>query len=103
MSYLPYISDEDLKTLVKEVVDCILTTQQQQEEKMFKNVIDPFSAIFDGVVQDFNVEDWLKKERARQVQKTVQNKIGEFHQAILGSIPGWENLGKGSIIAILLG
>jgi hypothetical protein len=98
MSYLPYLSDDDLKALVKEVVDCILATQHQQEEKMYENVIDPFSAIFDGVVQDFNLEDWLKKERARQVQKTVQNKIGEFHQAILGVIPGWENLGKGKII-----
>jgi hypothetical protein len=95
MSYLPYVSDDDLKSAVKTVVDCILETQAKAEEAMYQNVIDPFSAIFDGAVQGFNLDDWLKKERARQVQKTVQNKIGEFHQNILGSLPGWQRLDKG--------
>ena len=95
MSYVPYLSDDVLQALVKEVVDYILATQQREEAKLHKNVIDPFSAIFDGVVLQFELEDWIKKEKSRQVQKTVQNKIGEFHQAILGSLPGWENLGTG--------
>jgi hypothetical protein len=95
MSYVPYLSDDVLQALVKEVVDCILATQQREEDKFYKNVVDPFSAIFDGVVLQFELEDWIKKEKSRQVQKTVQNKIGEFHQAILGSLPGWENLGTG--------
>ncbi|MBW4593573.1 MAG: Eco47II family restriction endonuclease [Brasilonema angustatum HA4187-MV1] len=95
MSYLSYIADDDLKTAVKKVVDCILETQQKAEEAMYKNVLDPFSAIFDGAVQGFNLDDWLKMERARQTQKTVQNQIGYFHQNILGSIPGWRVLPKG--------
>jgi hypothetical protein len=97
MSYLSYISDDDLKKAVKAVVDCILETQLKTEEAMYQNVIDPFSAIFDGAVQGFNLDDWLKKERARQVQKTVQNQIGGFHQNILGSIPGWQRLEKGVV------
>lgn len=100
MSYLPYISDNDLRSAVKTVVDCIFATQKQEESKMYKNVIDPFSAIFDGVVLELSLKDWLKTEKARQVQKTVQNKIGEFHQNILGSLPGWENLGRGKIVDI---
>lgn len=95
MSYLPYISDNSLRTAVKTVVDCILETEQKQEDEMYKNVIDPFSAIFDGAVQNFSLEEWLKKEKSRQVQKTVQNRIGYFHQDILGSLPGWTNLTKG--------
>lgn len=94
MSYLPYISDDDLRTAVTTVVNCIIETQARTEEAMYKNVIDPFSAIFDGAVQGFNLEEWLQKERARQVQKTVQNSIGYFHQDILGSIPSWENMGR---------
>jgi bacterioferritin (cytochrome b1) len=47
MSYLFFISDEALKQAVKKVVDCILETEQKEEE-MYKNAIDPFSAIFDG-------------------------------------------------------
>lgn len=95
MAYLPYISDDDLRHATKTVVDCILATQAQQEQEMYRNVIDPFSAIFDGAVQSFSLEDWLRKERARQVQKTVQNQIGKFHEQILGSIPGWKRLNKG--------
>jgi len=95
MSYLPFISDQALKNAVQNVVNCILETEKKQEQEMYKNVIDPFSAIFDGAVQGFSLEEWLKKERARQVQKTVQNRIGYFHQEILGSIPGWTNLAEG--------
>jgi len=50
MPYLSYISDHTLRNAVKQVVDCIFATQQQEEAKMYRNVIDPFSAIFDGVV-----------------------------------------------------
>jgi Eco47II restriction endonuclease len=89
MPYLPYITDDDLRAAVKRVVNCILETQERTEQAMYKNVIDPFSAIFDGAVQGYNLDEWLVKEKARQVQKTVQNQIGFFHQNILGSIPGW--------------
>ncbi|MBW4574433.1 MAG: Eco47II family restriction endonuclease [Aphanothece sp. CMT-3BRIN-NPC111] len=95
MSYLPYISDNDLRTAAQRVVDCILATQAATEQAMYKNVIDPFSAIFDGAVQGFTLNEWLVKERARQVQKTVQNQIGYFHQNILGSIYGWRRLSHG--------
>jgi hypothetical protein len=95
MSYLPYISDTALKTAVKKVVDCILATQIATEQTMYRNVIDPFSAVFDGAVQGFNLDEWLKKEKARQTQKTVQNQIGYFHQNIIGSIPGWKVLPQG--------
>ncbi len=95
MVYLPYISDEDLRKAVKKVVDCILSTQQRQEAEMYRNVMDPFSAIFDGAVQGFSLEDWLQKERSRQIQKTIQNQIGDFHENVLSSVPGWKKLKKG--------
>ncbi|MBD2537563.1 Eco47II family restriction endonuclease [Coleofasciculus sp. FACHB-SPT36] len=95
MTYLPYISDEALRTAVKAVFDCILRTQAEAENAMYRNVIDPFSAIFDGAVQGLTLEEWLLRERARQIQKTVQNQIGLFHQHILGSLPGWQILPQG--------
>lgn len=100
MSYLPYISDTALKNAVQKVVDSIKKAQVEEENNLYKNVIDPFSAIFDGVVLDLTLEEWLTKEKERQVQKTIQNKIGEFHQNILGSITGWENLGTGKGVDI---
>lgn len=100
MSYLSYISDHDLENAVQKVVTCIRQAQARPATSLYTNVIDPFSAIFDGVVDGISFEDWLKREKVRQVQKTVQNAIGEFHQEIIGSIPGWRNLGKGQIIDV---
>jgi hypothetical protein len=37
----------------------------------------------------------MKQEKARQVQKGMQNALGEFHQDILGFMKGWKNGGKG--------
>ncbi len=71
------------------------------DRNIFRNTIDPFSAMFDSIIQSLTSEKWLVKERGRQIQKTLENSIGEFHQNILGSMPGWENLGKGKIIDIV--
>lgn len=95
MTYLPYIEDEDLRTAVTTVVNCILQTQVATEAAMYKNVIDPCSAIFDASVQGLTLDEWLILERTRQIQKTIQNQIGLFHQYILGSISGWERVGQG--------
>jgi hypothetical protein len=100
MSYLSYISDDDLENAVQIVVNCIRQVQAKPATSIYKNVIDPFSAIFDGVVEGTSFADWLNKEKIRQNQKTVQNAIGEFHQSIIGSIPGWQNLKTGKNIDV---
>lgn len=40
-------------------------------------------------------------EKSRQIQKTFQNKVGDFHQMILGKCQGWENLKSGKVIDLL--
>ena len=100
MSYLSYISDSNLENAVQTVVNCIRQAQARPATSLYKNVIDPFSAIFDGVVDGISFNNWLNREKVRQIQKTVQNAIGEFHQAVIGSIPGWQNLGTGQVIDI---
>lgn len=100
MSYLPYIADNDLESAVQTVVNCIFQVKARPADSLYKNVIDPFSAIFDGVVNRMSFDDWLLREKVRQDQKTVQNAIGEFHQKIIGSIAGWQNLGRGQLIDV---
>ncbi|MEM6752639.1 MAG: Eco47II family restriction endonuclease [Cyanobacteria bacterium P01_C01_bin.38] len=100
MSYLPYISNNDLENAVQKVVDCIREVQAKPDTSLYKNVIDPFSAIFDSVVEGISFNDWLKREKTRQAQKTVQNAIGYFHQDIVGGIAGWQNLSSGQLIDV---
>ena len=43
-------------------------------------------------------DDWIKNEKIRQIQKTIQNDIGILHQNLLGSFEGWENLKTNQVI-----
>ncbi len=98
---LSFISDKDLIEITKRVIDVIITARDRPESEIFKNAVDPFSGLFDAAVQNIDIKDWLNQEKSRQAQKTFQNAIGAFHQDILGSMVGWENLDKGHVIDII--
>lgn len=85
---LPFISNKDLYEQVAVVLRVAEKATIGAEQKLYKNVIDPFSALFDASYQGISFDQWLKQEQSRQIQKTFQNAIGTFHQAILGSMPG---------------
>jgi hypothetical protein len=89
---LPFISNFDLYQAVEKVLYV-----SNFSVNIHRNVIDPFSALFDALRQDISVEQWLTQETMRQSQKTLQNAIGDFHQKILGSVVGWDDLGTGHI------
>ena len=101
MPYLKFISNHDLITAVSKVIKVIEKAEHDAETNMYKNVIDPFSALFHGITKSISYKDWLKQEKARQTQKTMQNSIGDFHQDILGSISGWKNLGVGGGLDVI--
>lgn len=98
--YLSFISDKDLILAVDKVLAVMKKANADAEKKLYKNVVDPFSAIFDGMFQGLKLEDWLKLERTRQIQKSMQNSIGDFHQDVIGSIKDWENLSTGGFLDV---
>ncbi|MBU1178655.1 Eco47II family restriction endonuclease [Patescibacteria group bacterium] len=93
MPYLKYISDKNLCSAVARVVEIIEIAEHDAETKLYSNVLDPFSALFHGVTHSISYKAWVRQEKTRQIQKTMQNAIGDFHQEILGNIVGWKNLG----------
>ncbi|MDP2656635.1 MAG: Eco47II family restriction endonuclease [bacterium] len=95
MPYLKFISDKDLISAVGRVVKIIETSEYEADRSLHKNVVDPFSALFHGITHAITLKEWIVQEKARQSQKTMQNAIGDFHQAILGGVKGWDNLGIG--------
>lgn len=97
---LPFISNESLYRHVKTVLDCAKKATIKADEKLYKNKIDPFSALFDALSQGISLERWLKQEKSRQIQKTLQNAVGVFHQEIIGSMSGWESLGTGNVFDV---
>jgi hypothetical protein len=68
---------------------------------LYRNTLDCFSAAIDSTVQEISLDDWMKQEKERQVQKTKQNAIGSLHEEIMGSIPGVVNLSVGQLIDIV--
>lgn len=90
---LDFIADEILFEETRKLL--LIYKNAKNEKDIHKNVIDPFSAIFQAMSDNQSYEQWLKIEKERQSQKTLQNGIGYFHQNILGNIPGWEVLPKG--------
>ena len=98
--YLSFMSYKDLISAVDKVLAVMEKANADAEKKLYKNVVDPFSAIFDGVFQGLDLRDWLKLERTRQIQKSMQNSIGNFHQDIIGSIKDWENLSTGGFLDV---
>lgn len=44
---------------------------------------------------------WEQGEKNRQIQKTLQNHVGTFHQQILGHVEGWQNTGTGNVVDLV--
>ncbi|MEL7220612.1 MAG: Eco47II family restriction endonuclease [Bacteroidota bacterium] len=98
MPKLNWISDQDLNNAVNHLLVKAKEAEEKVNKKFGKNVIDPFSALFVMAGFGLNYSAWKKTEATRQAQKTLQNHVGEFHQIVLGSVKGWENLQTGNIV-----
>jgi hypothetical protein len=95
--YLPWLDNEVLVQAVQVVhAKYAELIKQVGLDDISRNVIDPFSALFESKLsQDLDIEQWLREEAKRQMQKSVNMAIAGFHQTILGAIDGWEDLGNG--------
>jgi len=101
MSLLPWLDDKIFIGIVEEVLTTGFEAMEKPDEKMGVNVIDPFLMLFEMGSFNLDSTSWTRNERMRQAQKTLSNKIGIFHQKILGSIDGWEDLGKREMIDLV--
>ena len=92
---LSFISNRELLKHTMNLIDAAKRAAVEVEENPYRNVIDPFSSLIDAARQGMSTEEWMSQEKARQTQKAFQNAVGDFHQDILGSMPGWVNAGRG--------
>ncbi|WP_298776291.1 Eco47II family restriction endonuclease [uncultured Shewanella sp.] len=101
MAYLNYLEDDKITSLVKEVLDIGINKKKSAIKDFSKNVIDPFSALFDSAVSEVDHETWKNTELVRQCQKTLVNHIGNLHQKILGEVDDWKDLGVGGVVDLV--
>lgn len=100
MPKLSFISDDALEQEVRHLLDIAKKAKDKSELDFTRNVIDPFAVLFEMSGFDVDETVWAKGETNRQIQKTLQNHVGAFHQRILGVVDGWRDTGTGGVIDV---
>jgi len=93
MSYVSWIADEDFKLVTASLIDSVENGIKKSNENLTRNVIDPFTLLFEMSLFQLSGDDWKENEVHRQAQKALTNAVGNFHQKLLGRLTGWQDLG----------
>ncbi len=89
--YLPYITDTHLLSCIENLHNSYLKAKANiSKKKFYKNKIDVIKLTFDSKFNDLDEETLIKTEISRQIDKSINNSIGTFHEEILGGIDGYE-------------
>lgn len=92
--YVSFISDNHLMTCIENLHQAYLKAKNNISKKSFyANKIDTFKLTFDAHFNDIEEEDLIQSEILRQIDKSINNSIGTFHEQILGGIKGYQ-MGK---------
>jgi len=90
--YLNYISDEHLLSCIKKLHHSYLKAKNDvTKAKFYKNKIDIIKLTFDTKFNDIDEEGLIESESLRQIDKSINNSIGTFHENILGGIEGYQS------------
>lgn len=89
--YLNFITDEHLLTCIGDLHNAYLKAKNNITKKNFySNKVDTFKLTFDSKFNDIEEEKLIQSEILRQIDKSINNSIGTFHEQILGGIKGFE-------------
>lgn len=89
--YVNYISDEHFLNCVKKLHQSYLKAKNNISKKSFyTNKVDTIKLTFDSKFNEIKEEDLIQSEILRQIDKSINNSIGTFHEEILGGINGYE-------------
>jgi hypothetical protein len=89
--YVDFISDEHLIECISHLYESYIKAKNNiTKKKFYNNKIDSIKLIFDSKFNDINEEEVIESEILRQVDKSINNSIGTFHEEILGGIKGYE-------------
>lgn len=89
--YVSFISDKHLLTCVESLHRSYLKAKNNISKKSFyTNKVDTIKLTFDAKFNNINENDLIQSEILRQIDKSINNSIGTFHEQILGGIEGFE-------------
>ena len=89
--YVNFISDEHLLKCIENLHKSYLKAKNKISKKSFyANKVDTIKLTFDAKFNEIEEEDLIQSEILRQIDKSINNSIGTFHEQILGGIDGYE-------------
>lgn len=89
--YLSYITDEHLLDCIGNLHNTYLKAKNKLSKKsLYKNKVDVIKLTFDSKFNEIWEENLIESEILRQIDKSINNSIGTFHEQILGGIKGFE-------------
>ncbi len=92
--YLDFISDEHLLMCIGNLHDAYVKAKNNiTKENFYSNKVDTIKLTFDSKFNDISEENLIQAEILRQIDKSINNSIGTFHEEILGGMEGFE-IGK---------
>lgn len=89
--YVNFVSDEHLLDCVAKLYKSYQKAKSEITVKDFyKNKVDTFKMTFDALFNEVDEEVLIKSEIIRQIDKSVNNALGTFHEDVLGGIMGYQ-------------
>ncbi len=89
--YVSFITDSHLLSCIGNLHKAYLKAKSNVNKKNFyTNKIDTIKLTFDAKFNCIDEENLIEAEILRQIDKSINNSIGTFHEQILGGIYGYE-------------
>lgn len=101
MQWLPFISNEDFIEVLSDLKGRADAARRKATDKFSRNTIDPFTALFQMELLSIDAHKWQSVEENRQIEKSLQNHIGNFHQSLIAKIEGWTNTKGNKVIDVI--
>jgi hypothetical protein len=93
-SYLNFVTDEHLLKCIANLHQSYVRAKNDISRlKFYDNKVDTIKLTFDSRFNDIDEESLVNTEILRQIDKTINNFIGTFHEEVLGGIQGFQ-MGK---------
>lgn len=90
--YVSFVSDEHLLKCIAVLHNTYAKAKRDIDKSSFyKNKVDTIKLTFDAYFNDIDEETLIKTEILRQIDKTVNNSLGTFHEQVLGGIHGYQS------------
>jgi hypothetical protein len=89
--YVNFISDQHLLKCIENLHLAYTRAKNNISKKSFySNKVDTIKLSFDAKFNSISEDDLIQSEILRQIEKSINNSIGTFHEEILGGINGYE-------------